>query len=117
MSCPPLDTRLSGSDDKNTDREGGLVVKERVKTKKPKMWKVLVHNDDYTTMEFVVWVLVTVFHHSPEEAARIMLHVHQNGVGVAGVFTREIAETKTRKVVELARAHQFPLQATTEEAS
>lgn len=116
MSIDPLYPRMASSGDRDNDRQGDLVVKERTKTRKPKMWKVLIHNDDFTTMEFVVWVLVTVFHHSPEEAARIMLHVHSNGVGVAGVFTREIAETKSKKVVQLARAHQFPLQATTEEA-
>ncbi len=116
MSSKPLYPHMASSGDRSGDHQGDLVVKERTETKKPKMWKVLIHNDDFTTMEFVVWVLVTVFHHSPEEAARIMLHVHSSGVGVAGVFTREIAETKSRKVVQLARAHQFPLQATTEEA-
>ena len=108
-------TMMAGSGDREGDRSGDLVVKERSKTKKPKMWKVLVHNDDFTTMEFVVWILVTVFHLSPEEAARVMLHVHSNGMGVAGTFTKEIAETKSKKVVQLARAHQFPLQATAEE--
>jgi len=108
-------TMMAGSDERKGDGQGDLVVQERIKTKKPKMWKVLIHNDDFTTMEFVVWILVTVFHLSPEESARVMLHVHSNGIGVAGTFTREIAETKSKKVVQLARAHQFPLQATAEE--
>ena len=73
------------------------------------MFKVLLHNDDYTTREFVVYVLERIFHHSEAEATRIMLHVHRNGVGVAGVFTREIAETKVHKVERLARQNEYPL--------
>ena len=97
------------------DLEEELLLEDEEETEEPSLFRVLLHNDDYTTMEFVVWILVTVFHHSPEESARIMLHVHSNGMGVAGTFTREIAETKSKKVVQLARAHQFPLQATAEE--
>jgi len=119
MFTEPLPFTLSTDDDDaggGTDREGGLAVKERPKTKKPKMWKVLIHNDDFTTMEFVVWILMTVFRQSVEESTRIMLHVHRTGIGVAGVFTKELAETKVKKTAELARSYQFPLQCTTEEA-
>src|SRR5688500_18081924 len=79
-------------------------------TKKPSLYKVLFHNDDYTTMEFVVSVLITVFHHSEAMAHTIMMHVHTKGVGVAGVFTREIAETKVAKTIALARKNEFPLE-------
>ena len=79
------------------------------------MYKVLLHNDDYTTMEFVVHVLQTVFHRSPEDAARIMLHVHQNGIGVAGVYTREVAETKVAVVEAMAKQCEYPLKCTMEE--
>lgn len=97
----------------------GTVVKQRRKTEQklepPKRWKVVLHNDDYTTMEFVVWILVQVFHHDETSAAQIMLHVHQHGSGVAGEYTREIAETRVKQVESLAREHEFPLRCTTEE--
>ncbi len=104
--------------DKKTEkgRQGGLAVKERPKVARPKMYKVLIHNDDFTTMEFVVWILMTVFHKDEADSARVMLHVHRTGLGVAGVYTREIAETKCKKVTALARKHEFPLQCTSEEA-
>ena len=92
------------------DRQTGLVLEERTKTKKPPMYKVLLHNDDYTTREFVVWVLQTVFHKNEADAVAVMSHVHNNGVGVAGVFTFEVAETKVTKTMHLAKAQQFPLQ-------
>ncbi len=88
----------------------GLQVKERQKTKKPPLYKVLLLNDDYTTMEFVVFVLETVFHKSAVEAVQVMLHVHRQGVGLAGVYEREIAETKITEVRELARGNEFPLK-------
>jgi ATP-dependent Clp protease adaptor protein ClpS len=84
------------------------------KVKPPRMYKVLLHNDDYTTMEFVVAILETVFHHSNASAMQIMLHIHQNGVGVAGVFTYEVAESKVTKVMTLARENKFPLLCTCE---
>ena len=84
------------------------------KTKRPPLYKVLLHNDDYTTQEFVDWVLVTVFNHDAESAHRIMLHVHMHGVGVAGIYPYEIAETKAKKTTELAREAEYPLLVTIE---
>ena len=94
------------------------VVKERVKTEKkdPTMYKVVLLNDDYTTMEFVVHVLETVFQKSPAEAFRIMMAVHQAGSGIAGVYPFEVAETKVETVTSMARHAEFPLRAAIEEA-
>jgi ATP-dependent Clp protease adaptor protein ClpS len=99
-----------GGDRTNT----GVVVKARPKTRKPAMYKVLMLNDDYTPMEFVVHVLERFFQKSREEATRIMLHVHRRGVGVCGVYTYEVAETKVTQVMDLARQNQHPLQCTIE---
>lgn len=96
------------------ERQTGLAIKERTRTKKPPMYKVLLHNDDYTTKEFVVMVLQSIFHKSEEEALAIMMHVHSNGVGVAGVYTHEVAETKAVKTMNLAQAHEYPLQCSLE---
>jgi ATP-dependent Clp protease adaptor protein ClpS len=84
------------------------------KVAKPPLFKVLLHNDDYTTMEFVVEVLQRVFHHDLQRATRIMLHVHQRGVGVAGTYPMDVAETKAEKVMSMARAAEFPLLCTVE---
>ncbi len=92
----------------------GVVVKARPKTRKPAMYKVLMLNDDYTPMEFVVHVLERFFQKTRDEATRIMLHVHRRGVGVCGVFTYEVAETKVTQVMDLARQNQHPLQCTIE---
>jgi ATP-dependent Clp protease adaptor protein ClpS len=92
----------------------GTIVKARPKTKKPSMYRVLLLNDDYTPMEFVVHVLERFFSKSREEATEIMLHVHHRGVGVCGVFTYEVAETKVAQTIEFARRHQHPLQCTME---
>jgi ATP-dependent Clp protease adaptor protein ClpS len=100
--------------DEDGGDQSGIVVKSRPKTKKPSMYKVLMLNDDYTPMEFVVQVLETFFGKSREEATRIMLHVHQRGVGICGVFTYEVAETKVSQVMDAARQHQHPLQCTIE---
>ncbi len=99
-----------GKGDRQADRQTGLVLDERTRTKKPPMYKVLLHNDDYTTREFVVWVLQNVFHKNEDEATAVMSHVHNNGVGVAGVYTFEVSETKVTKTLNLAKAQQFPLQ-------
>jgi ATP-dependent Clp protease adaptor protein ClpS len=85
-------------------------------TDEPAMYKVLLHNDDYTTMEFVVDILVAVFRKSAEEATRIMFNVHKLGVGMCGLYTREVAETKVETVIRLARQHGHPLRCTMEKA-
>ena len=96
----------------------GVAVESRTKPKlkKPRMYKVLLHNDDYTTMEFVVYVLQGIFHHNEADAMQIMLHVHKNGIGVAGVYTREVAETRIAQVESLARRHEYPLRCSMDEA-
>ncbi|MGH6929047.1 MAG: ATP-dependent Clp protease adapter ClpS [Dongiaceae bacterium] len=96
------------------DRQTGVVVKSKPKTKKPSMYKVLLLNDDYTPMEFVVHVLERFFSKSREEATRIMMHVHRRGVGVCGVYTYEVAETKVTQVIDFARRNEHPLQCTLE---
>ncbi|MGC6412165.1 MAG: ATP-dependent Clp protease adapter ClpS [Candidatus Puniceispirillaceae bacterium] len=100
------------SQDKDADKngQGGLVLDERVKTKKPPLYRVLMLNDDYTPMEFVVMVLQRFFGHDSETAQKIMLHVHQRGVGLCGIFTYEIAETKVNQVMNFARQNEHPLQ-------
>ena len=98
----------------NGGPQTGVVVKAKPKTKKPSMYKVLMLNDDYTPMEFVVHVIERFFSKTREEATRIMLHVHHRGVGICGVFTYEVAETKVTQVMDFARQHQHPLQCTLE---
>jgi ATP-dependent Clp protease adaptor protein ClpS len=104
------DIRKHGEDGPGT----GVVVKAKPKTKKPSMYKVLMLNDDYTPMEFVVHILERFFSKSRQEATRIMLHVHRRGVGICGVYTYEVAETKVTQVMDFARQHQHPLQCTLE---
>ena len=106
----------SGGNDGNGGSETGVVTRTKPKTKKPSMYKVIMLNDDYTPMEFVILVLERFFSKSHEESTQIMLHVHQKGVGVCGVFTYEVAETKVQQVMDLARQHQHPLQCTLEKA-
>ncbi len=109
------DIRAMSDDDKRGNPpETGVVVKTRPKTRKPAMYKVLMLNDDYTPMEFVVHVLERFFQKTREEATNIMMHVHRRGVGVCGVFTYEVAETKVTQVMDLARQNQHPLQCTIE---
>jgi ATP-dependent Clp protease adaptor protein ClpS len=96
------------------DTSTGVVVKTRPKVKKPSMYKVLMLNDDYTPMEFVVLVLEQHFHKTRAEATEVMLHVHRRGVGICGVYTYEVAETKVAQVVDFARKHDHPLQLTLE---
>jgi len=106
--------------DKNEDGQhdegtaSGVAVQTRAKTKRPSMYKVLMLNDDYTPMEFVVHVLERFFSKSREEATQVMLHVHRRGVGVCGVYTYEVAETKVNQVTEFARRNQHPLRCTLE---
>ena len=101
-----------------TERQTGDEVLERTRqeTKKPELFKVLLLNDDYTTMDFVVEVLETVFQKSPAEAHRIMMQVHLNGSGIAGVYPWEVAETKVDALLSMARAAEYPLRAAIEEA-
>jgi ATP-dependent Clp protease adaptor protein ClpS len=113
------DANRSGSmsDPEKRNGEGpstGVIVKAKPKTKKPSMYKVLMLNDDYTPMEFVVHILERFFAKTREEATRIMLHVHRRGVGICGVFTYEVAETKVTQVMDFARQNQHPLQCTLE---
>jgi ATP-dependent Clp protease adaptor protein ClpS len=100
--------------DDGGDLKTGVVTKTKPKTQKPSLYKVLLLNDDYTPMDFVVYVLERFFNKAPEEATRIMLHVHQKGVGICGVYTYEIAETKVAQVTNFARQNQHPLQCTME---
>ena len=110
------DEDTPGGSDHNGGTDTGVIVQTKPKTKKPAMYKVIMLNDDYTPMEFVVLVLERFFNKNQEEATRIMLHVHQKGVGVCGVFTYEVAETKVQQVMDLAKQHQHPLQCTLEKA-
>lgn len=102
----------------NESSDGGLVTQTRTKPKeklkRPAMYRVLLHNDDYTTREFVVSVLRSVFRKSEGEAVQVMMHVHNNGVGLAGTYTYEVAEMKVRSVEALAARHEFPLMLTIE---
>ena len=109
--------RMSNDENRNAGTGGpstSVITKVKPKTKRPNLYRVLILNDDYTPMEFVVYVLERFFNKSREEATRIMLHVHQHGVGVCGVFTYEIAETKVTQVIDTARRNQHPLQCTME---
>jgi ATP-dependent Clp protease adaptor protein ClpS len=97
-----------------TRREEKEDVLTRERTEEPKKFKVILLNDDYTSMEFVVWVLMTIFRHSQASATRVMLHIHNTGVGVAGIYSREVAETRVAQVHEVAREAGHPLQCTME---
>jgi ATP-dependent Clp protease adaptor protein ClpS len=119
LRCEPTHTGIevmAGKNGSRGDDEGktGLITKTRPKTKKPSLYKVLLLNDDYTPMEFVVHVLERFFNKGREEATRIMLHVHQKGVGICGVYTYEVAETKVAQVMDFSRQNQHPLQCTME---
>jgi ATP-dependent Clp protease adaptor protein ClpS len=92
------------------DRETGLAVEERKKTRRPRRWKVLIYNDDFTAMEFVVHVLIKHFRKPPAEAVHVMLQVHHKGIGVAGVYPRDVAETKVAEVTAEARENGMPLR-------
>ncbi|MGD8911228.1 MAG: ATP-dependent Clp protease adapter ClpS [Candidatus Thiodiazotropha sp.] len=104
------------SNREQTSHEDGLALKEATpKLKKPPLYKVIILNDDYTPMEFVVLVLETFFNMDREKATRIMLHVHTRGAGVCGVFTKDVAETKVSQVNDYSRSNQHPLMCTMEE--
>ena len=104
--------RLQG-DDKQDDDDGtgtGTVTRTRTKTKKPSLYRVILLNDEFTPMEFVVHILERFFSKTPEQATQIMLHIHNSGIGECGIFTYEIAETKVTQVMDFAQKHQHPLQ-------
>lgn len=112
---------LAGDPDRNdgpgvggTGGDTGVLTDTKPKTKKPSMYRVLILNDDFTPMEFVIHILQQFFRMNSEDATQIMLHVHQKGVGVCGVYTYEVAETKVTQVIDFARRHQHPLQLTME---
>ena len=105
-----------GEDDGGSGPNIGIATRTRARTKRPSLYKVLMLNDDYTPMEFVVHVLQRFFKMDMEEATRVMLHVHQRGVGVCGIFSAEVAETKVNQVMDYARQNQHPLQCTLEHA-
>jgi ATP-dependent Clp protease adaptor protein ClpS len=99
----------------DADFEEAAVAESQEKVEEPPLFKVLLHNDDFTTMEFVVWILASVFNMPEEQAIQVMLNVHLRGIGVAGIYTYEIAETKVEKTTALAREHEYPLLVTMEE--
>ena len=108
--------QVGNGNDGDDDTGVGLATRTRTRTKQPTPYRVLMLNDDYTPMEFVVLCLQQFFRMSIEEATRVMLHVHQKGVGVCGVFSYEVAETKVSQVIDFARQNQHPLQCTLEKA-
>ena len=125
MNAPPANPYIAGmnlrptagpDDDDDRDRRGGtgVATKTKPKTKQPALYKVLMLNDDYTPMEFVVLTLQRFFRMTIEDATRVMLSVHQRGVGVCGIFTYEVAGTQVTQVMDFAREHQHPLQCTLE---
>ena len=102
--------------DSDSGEDLGILTRDEIRTKEPPMYSVVLLNDDYTTMEFVTLVLETIFRKSPTESKKIMLSVHQNGSGVAGLYTKEIAETKVSLVHQLAKQNEFPLKCAIEPA-
>ena len=116
MGDGPFAADEGGAGDDGPGTGTGVVTRTRTETQKPSLYKVLMLNDDYTPMEFVVHVLQRFFKMSIEDATRVMLHVHQRGVGVCGIFTYEVAETKVSQVMDFAKQHQHPLQCTVEKA-
>ena len=110
--------KLSNENDNNinNDMEKGVLLDTKPKTKKPSMYNVLLLNDDYTPMEFVVMILEKIFNKKQEEATKIMRHVHKNGLGVCGTYTYEVAESKCKEVIQLAKNHEHPLQCTMEKS-
>lgn len=107
---------MSDDPKKIFEDEGDVATDERIRTEKPKQWKVILHNDNYTTMEFVVLVLMKFFHKGETEATHIMLTVHHKGSGVAGVYSKDVAETKVHQVTTFAQDYGMPLKLSTEPA-
>ncbi len=99
---------------RGTEEDGSVLTKKKPKTRKPRMFKVLIHNDDFTPMEFVVAILEQIFRLGQVDATRVMLHVHNNGVGVAGVYPHQVAETKMHQVLTNAQRLEYPLQCSIE---
>ena len=116
LAAMMAERRDDGGEDGNDGTGAGVATKTRAKTKQPTPYRVLMLNDDYTPMEFVVMCLKRFFSMDLEQATRVMLHVHQKGVGVCGIFPYEIAETKVNQVMDFARQNQHPLQCTLEKA-
>ena len=108
------DPETPEGDDSKKEQQTGILLKTRPKTKKPGLYKVLILNDDYTPMEFVIHILERFFNKNTQEATDIMLHVHRRGVGLCGVFTYEVAETKVNQVMDFSGANDQPLQCTME---
>jgi ATP-dependent Clp protease adaptor protein ClpS len=104
----------SGPDHRDEPGQGQVVTEKKSRVAKPPMYAVVLLNDDYTPMEFVVWILQAIFHRGENEAVQIMLHVHNNGIGVAGVYTHDIADAKVKRVTQLAEQNEFPLLTTME---
>lgn len=107
---------VSDNTKKHLGDEGDVATDERIRTKKPRQFKVILHNDHYTTMEFVVFILMKFFHKSDTEATHIMLTVHHKGAGVAGVYSKDVAETKVQQVTQYAQENEMPLKLTAEPA-
>ena len=102
--------------ERKDDHQSSVVTSDWIEVQEPPLYKALLHNDDYTSMEFVVSILENIFHKSQQEATRIMLNVHEKGIGIAGIYTKEICETKIALVHELARKNEFPLRCSMEKA-
>ena len=105
---------MQDNDNKSKDTDRGLLLDIKPKIKKPSMYNVLLLNDDYTPMEFVIIILESIFNKKQEDATQIMLHIHKNGVGMCGIFTYEVAETKCKAVMDMAKKNEHPLQCTME---
>ena len=109
-----MNSENSNQNNINNDLDKGLLLESKPKTKKPSMYNVILLNDDYTPMEFVVLVLEKIFNKRQEEATQIMLHVHKKGIGVCGTYTFEVAESKCKSVIDFAKKNEHPLQCTIE---
>ena len=109
-----IESQEYDSNNQDNKHQKGLLLESKPKTKKPSMYNVLMLNDDYTPMEFVVMILEKIFNKKEEDAMQIMLHVHKKGVGICGTYTYEVAESKSKSVMDLAKKNEHPLQSTIE---